>query len=272
MYYSGTEQDRIESEQLLERIKNGASGLAVIITGFISNRFPKIMNFIVGYEPSGPSTYTQFRKILEKLSSMIWWLVGILLFGVVVWYATLSLKPKIKYVEYVPDVLSITTRRWAMAPCHQMKKTEIDMGRVTLVSNETHVVYLDIDVMLKKQMDALFQLSEWTDVVCASMMGPNANTSMPCSCSLLTAGGPISGYNLHVESVSGKARIIEHVPVLGDASPTQKDIPKKLRISYFDVTTRNRTDISFEGMWTSTAQRAITLMNDIGHLQAIIKK
>lgn len=181
-------------------------------------------------------------------------------------YSLSPTKRLVQHTKFEMNAKDMYVRRWSQAPCRKIKQMEMEFGRTTLVMNETHVLYIEFGEMLAKQERFLLEESSWTDVVCASMLGPSKNVSMPCSCSFFHEDDIISGFDFHMESSSkAKARLTEQVPSMGHPMPTSVVIPKVITLSYFDYTKKAKSTITLEGAWVSTGLRAIAFMNDIQH-------
>lgn len=270
------EREAVEIKRTIDGILAWLNTLKAKSVDFTYKWFPWLARLIFGANGLQDLTSIKLMRKLSQLLNYALWTMATFIMLLILWtvffYVRTSIKPPITYIMLPIDGKDMYDRRWDMAPCKKTSQPEFDLGKATVVSNQTHVLYVNLDMMILSQQHILMEQSNWTDVVCASMIGPSNNISMPCACSLMTENGVISGFNFHVAGFSkSKISIVELVPVMGHTEAVQHIIPKSITLGYYDITMRNNTEIMVEGPWVSTSLRAIALMNNVDHYKQLIK-
>ena len=273
-YFSNTSKDSADDFKKLTDKLEKYKQYSIYILEYIKYKTPYLSNLFVS-ESSGqynPSNEGKVRKTWDiiRYTMIAFCVLSVIMLASV--YFRRSTKTSILYTEIETKHKYMNARRWDMSPCKNVKLSEIEIGRINLLMNSTHVYYVDFTTLMESQIYALQMESDWTDVVCASML-PNTNISMPCSCTFEVDGNVISGFDFHIESSSkSKARITEHVPVMGHQNSVSTLIPKKITMSYYDWKTKKREELALEGANVSVGMRAVTLMNDVKHYKSLLRK
>jgi len=221
---------------------------------------PLLANIVFSNEQSGPSSAFKFAKRADTIFYNICKkFIMIIIAFMIIWYIFTPKEQQIEYIKYKPTVQQLRAYKDINTSCRPVNTTDFVRGKITLNSNKTHLVFIDINDMLNIQKEFLVEKRDWTDVVCASMFPPHDNISMPCSCSAFTQTGVISGFNFHIDSYGGgTAMLTETVPVIGDTKTVQ--VARKLYISYFDAITQRNSELVMQDGWVGTGYRLQALM------------
>lgn len=255
-----------DTKKTIENLSKNVESLKAHSVDLLYKHLPNVAKFMFGGGVEDLTVSIWLRKFFKSATWVITAVATIVILILLYIYVRRFVSPPIVYSVLPTDGRNIHIRRWDMAPCRRINKVELDLGKITIISNKTHVIYVEIPTLIQSQEGILQEEGEWTDVICASMLGPSNNISMPCSCSILTPNGIISGFNmLPLEISSAKISIIEKVPVMGHSDGVSRTIPKNITLTYYDAISVHggMKKIVMHDEWVSTALRGLALMNDV---------